>query len=182
VSYSAAAIRRAITDVLTGAVGAVRTVAAGQMLSGVFEGQADAARRAKTLHSADHRFDVRIGRLTQHESSPAGGRGSSYRIARADIFIDVTTAAGTAVQLADRDTLLADILSDCETAAQALAYPRNVEQTAALAATGIVSGLLTGPGGEGIPSVEEPQQDWDKQEIKTRISASALLQITQAVS
>jgi hypothetical protein len=178
VSYSAAAIRAAIKDVLEGAIGSVRTMVDGQMLSGVFEGQADQARKAKSLHSATHRFDVRIGRLAQHEASPVSAIGS-YRLARADIFVDVTTKTATQVQEDARDDVLASVLSDCEQAAQALSYPANVEQSAALEATGIVSGMLTGPGGEGSPVVEEPQQDWEKQEIRTRISAGCVLRIEQ---
>jgi hypothetical protein len=178
VSYPAAAIRSAIKDVLEGSVGSVRTMVGGQMLSGVFEGQADQARKAKTLHSATHRFDVRIASVRQHESSPVSAIGS-YALKRADIFIDVTTKTATQVQEDKRDEVLSAVLSDCEQVAQALSYPTNVEQSAALAATGIVSGMLTGPGGEGSPVVEEPLQDWEKLEIKTRISAGCILRIEQ---
>lgn len=172
----AAAIRAAITDVLEGSIGSVRTMLDGQMLSGVFEGQADGARKAKTLHSAEHRFDVRIGRGRQHEASPVGAIGS-YSLKVYDIFVDVTTKTATQIQEDARDEVLATVVADVEQAAEALSFPANVEQSAALEATGIVSGMLLGPGGDGEPECGEPQQDWDKQEIRTRISASAIIRV-----
>lgn len=178
-SFNAAAVRRAIRDVLEGASGTVRTVASGTMVSGVFEGQQDAAQKAKTL-LAEHRFDVRLASLRNHEASPVGAIGS-YRLARVEIFVEVLTATRTVVQIDARDTLLAAIASDMDEAIQALAFPANVATTAALAATGIVSGLLTGPGGEGVPEWTEVAQDWERQEIRSRISASATLRIEQDV-
>lgn len=178
-SFSAAAVRRAIRDVLEGASGTLRTVEADVMTSGVFAGQHPAAQKAKAL-LADHRFDVRIANLRRHEASPVAAIGS-YRLALADIFVEVTTKTATVVQLTERDETLAAIASDMDDAIQAIAFPGNAAQTAALEATGIVSGMLTGPGGEGVPEWSEVSQDWDAQMIRSRISATATLRIRQSV-
>jgi hypothetical protein len=147
------------------------------MLAGAYDGQADQATNAKILHSATHRFDVQIGRLESHPASPVGAAGS-YRLATAPIEIRVQTKTATQVQLSARDELLATLSSDLELAAQALCMPGNVAATSALAATGIVSGMLAGPGGEGFPVSEIEQQDWERLRITSRISASAIFLIT----
>lgn len=179
-SYSAAAIRSAISDVLEGAHGTVRTLTVGVFGSDVFDGQHGSTQKAKTLQ-VTHGFDVQIGRLTSHEASPVGAIGS-YRIAQADIVVDVVTKLATVVELDRRDTALAAVLSDLEQGAQALGFPGNLTTNAAATATGIVSGMLLGPGGEGAPTVDQLSEDWAKQEIRCRISATALINITQSVS
>lgn len=180
-SYAAAAIRQAVTDVLNGARGVTRVVAAGNMLAGVHEGQTATQRKALALHGATHRYDVELTRLRSHEASPAGGT-SNYRLARLNIAITVTTAAKAVIREDARGTVLAAIMSDLETAAQALAYPGNLEFTAALVPTGIVSGLLSGPDGEGrFPECDIVSQDWAHQLITSRITASCVVNIAQAV-
>ncbi len=179
-SYDAAAIRDAIRDVLTGALGSVRSMAGRDMDAGVFEGQNDSARHAKALLNT-HRFDVRIGRLRSHESSPVGAIGS-HRIAVADITVSVLTATATVVQLTERDELIADVLSDLEQASQALSFPGNLRASDAGNATGIVSGLMLGPGGEGYPEVAEVSQDWQAQEIRSSITGQILILVSQSTA
>jgi hypothetical protein len=177
VSFSAGPIRDAIRDVLIGAVGSVRVVPEDRMAANVFAGQTDTSQHARGLLNT-HRFDVRIARLRNHESSPVAQIGS-YRIAEADIVIDVLTVTKTVAQEDERDTVLATIASDMDDAIQALAFPTNVTQSAALEATGIISGMLLGPGGEGVPEWAEVSQDWKAQEIRSRITCSALLRVHQ---
>ena len=185
-SYPVAAIRQAIREVLEGTTGSVRTVTAGKFLSGVFEGQTDLQQRSRALRkTADpenpewvHRFDVRLGRMTNHESTPVAAIGN-HRIVSLPVTISVTTHTQARILDDRRDEVLALINSDLDTAVQALTWPGNLTQTFAAVATNIVSGLMLGPEGNGYPSLEVTEEDWEKSLIRSLLGGSVLLVVTQ---
>lgn len=181
-------IRDAVRDVLHGDVGSVRTVAADTWLYGTFDGMGDMAERSQAL-SGDaganddppHRFNVTLGRLTAHEASPVAAIGS-YRIGLVPVDIDIVTHTKSKAQQTERNSAIARVRNDGDTAVQALAFPGNLAVTAAAAATGVLSGMLVGPGGEGTPEHEVVAEEWDRNIIRSRIRGAALISITQATS
>ncbi len=184
-SYPAAAIRTAIAELLTGTIGSVRTVAALKMAAGVFDGQPMQTQRALGIQTtvARHRFDVQVGQLRNNPSTPLSNR-SSFRISDLDITILVTSAVSPVSMRTQRETDLALIATDMETACQALAKPGNLTQTNAAVATNLLGGCLYGPGALSTPTVERAIERWDNNEqlVRTVITARGTLQITQAVA
>lgn len=182
-SYPAAAIRTAVRQVLEGASGSVRTLPGSVFRAGVHEGKRAQAKAAKLMHSCDHRFDVQLGRMRNHPSTPVAANGPT-RVVILDVTIDVYTRTKSVVRDEARDEVLALIASDLERAAQALHYPNNLATTAAPEATytRIVGGLLFGPGADGSPELTPVSSDWDAMTIRSRIAASAILDLTQATA
>lgn len=184
-SYSAAALRQAIREVLEGTLGTARTVTAGKFLSGVFEGQTDLQQRSRVLRKTDaetpewvHRFDVRLGQMRNHDSSPVAAIGS-HRIVFIPITISITTHTQSRILDDRRDEVLAMVNSDLDTALQALTWPGNLDQTFSALPTNIVSGMMLGPEGQGYPTAEVTEEDWDKQLLRSLLGGSCLVQVQQ---
>lgn len=184
-SYSAAAVRACIREVCEGAIGATRTVAPAMFRSGVFTGQDEATQRARALVGGDrlgagHRFDVRVTGARSHGSSPVSAL-TSLKILELDIEIAITTHTKSEVQDAKRAERLAEIMSDGETAVQALCYPANLVSTVAGTTTNIIAGLLQGPGSHGAPTWELVEEAWSQNIVRSKISASCLVRVSQNV-
>lgn len=182
-SIAAAAIRTAITELLEGTIGTTRTVTANKFKSGAFEGQPIAATQAKTaITTYNHRFDVRILSLRgKHGASPMSIK-ASHRIERATIEIPLWSHLASTVQDSSRATQREEIENECDMAIQALCYPGNLTQTSAAVTTGIVSGLLVGPDGSGVPTWTVIEENWQRHMLRSVIRASASLIITQAAA
>lgn len=190
-SYDAAAIRLVIAQVLEGTAGTLRTVTGGLFLRGVHEGQTDLAQRARAMRTTEideapvavNRFDVKLGKLKNHEASPSAALGS-YRLCELPVTIEVVTHSKSVIRDSARDASLAELHSILDTALQALHCPGNLSFTAAPAftPTGVVSGMLLGAGGEGAPECEVVSEDWTKNILRSRISGGVLVEITQVTT
>ncbi len=181
-SYASAAIRTSIKELLQGSIGTTRTVSSGKFRYGVFEGQPLGAQQAKAINTSyTSRFDIKLRQMVDHGATPMSIK-SSFSVARFSIEIPIVTTLRSTAQETERDTDLALVASDCDVAIQALCYPGNLTQTSAAVATGIVSGLMVGPEGTGRPHWESVEEDWENHLLRSRISGSVSVVISQAVS
>lgn len=180
-SYSPAAIRQAIREVLDGTLQGPIAVEEGAFAGDVFAGQSVTAQLAKLRQTftARNRFDVRLLRKTTHPASPAGGHSNS-EIAQVEVQIDIQTPTKTLVELEARDDVLQQIASDCNAAITTLRRPEILALTSAGVETGIVSGMLLGPGGDGLPQWELMTEDWDNLRIYSRVSGVVWVHIQPA--
>lgn len=175
-------IKSAIAEVLEGTTGAIRRVPPGTFKRGTFEGQPNTAQKAAAIDpSYSHRFDVKIGSLKTHASTPLANGGPS-RTAYAPITIDITTRLRSTPQDEEREAQRAQIESNANAALVALMYPNNLLFDGNTTPTGIVSGILVGPNGDGHPDWEEVEEAWDKQLHRSRINAAAIVVIDQTVT
>lgn len=181
-AYSPAVIRNAIKSLLQGEIGAVRTVPAGTLVYGTFEGQPAQAARAKAI-TAPHRFDVKVGSQAMHGATPISAK-SSYRISRVPVTVDIVTMLKSTTLEAERDEQRAAAEAVAQTALQALEYPGNLSADASSAPTGIVSGILVGSEGAGHPSWEVVEEDWAKTALlhRSRIVGAVVVTVDQAVA
>lgn len=183
-AINAANIRLAIEELLEGTIGSVRTVTAGVMSGAVFDGQPDAASKALSL-SYRHRFDVELTGFSDNEASPIGSSLSNRRLINLEVSIPIVSRLQSSVQESLRSTVLANVVSDADTAIQALHYAIGsgaLATTNAGGATTIIGGMLAGPNGIGSPTWTLEAQDWDAQEVRSRIDARAIVRVTQATS
>ena len=181
-AYSATAIHNAIRSLLEGAIGAVRVTTPGMFVYGTFDGQAAAATRARALDvTAVHRFDVKLGAHRMHGATPISAK-SSTKISTVPVTIDVTTKFKAATLQTDRDAQRALAADDCQLALQALEYPGNLSQDASANPTGIVSGMLMGDDGKGHPAWEVVEEDWKQLYLRSRISGTVVVAVTQPVN
>lgn len=178
-----AAIRTAIVEVAEGTKTSIRDLDCEVFRFGAFEGQPDAQQIAKLVqsHRARHWFNVTVGKTRSHASTSASNKGNR-RLALFDVRIDIWTHTATVAQEERRKQILDQITEDCELLCQALAYPHNLDATTDGDATGISGGLLEGPGFNGDPEFTLVSEDWKRQIIRSRIDATAHVQIAQAVA
>lgn len=178
-TFYAANVRTAISELLEGTIGNVRTVTAATFKRGVFSGQPDQTAKSLTLQTSTsrHWFDVQFGALRNHASTPVASMGPR-RIGELEITIRVTSNMATANQRTQRETDLGTVLQDCETAAWALAYPNNLLLTNAGASTGLIGGCLLGPGTTSVPEVVVISEDWNRQVVITEIRGRAFVQLS----
>lgn len=179
-------IRGSIKALLDGTTGSVRTVATTVFGYGTFEGQPIAAQQSRAIQQVTkaHRFDIKLGAIVPHASTPMSIK-SSYRIARVPITIDILTTLKSTGQENERDTQRDAIADAADTAIQALSYPGNLltaPATPTALATGIVSGLLLGPDGKGPPQWRVISEDWKAHLLRSAITASAIVVIDQATA
>jgi len=172
-SHSTEHIRTAVIELLNGTTSSIRQMTAATFAFGVFEGQPDGAQRALIADTATgaHRFDVEVGRVSNHESS-SPSFASTRRLVAVRVSIPVWTKVSTTIEQSDRRSRLASIRDDCDAAMQALAYPGNLRQTSGADDTNIASGCLTGL------TWRLERQLWDRGYIVSRIEGQALLRQT----
>ena len=176
-----AAIRTAITEVLRGSSGAVRTVPHGLFEPGVFAGQKLPAQQSKAIdYRYVHRFDLSVSRQVLNAATPMGT--APYRIADYAIAINITTRLMAVTRDDAREETRAHVEGDCDVAIQALNYRHNLDTTLDAQATGIVSGLLKGPDGTATPVWELVEENWEQHLLRSRIVAAATVIQQQAVS
>lgn len=169
--------RTAIIELLEGTLPS-DFVSAGLFAYGVFDGQPLQAQQAAAVQTgiATHRFDVRFTANTDHVSTPS--RRGSKRLLTLGVSVAMWTHVATTAQEADRSTVLADIGDDAAAAMRALGFPHAIEATDDDAATGIVGGLLHGPGGNGFPRWRVVDADWNAQLIRSEIVGSLIIDAT----
>lgn len=176
-------IASAVEDLLEGTLGTTRTVGTTVFGFGTFEGLAMSAQQARTIQTATrrHRFDVRVLDIVPHKSTPISIK-SSHRNVRVSIWIDIATTLKSVAQESDRKSQRAAIANDADTALQALTYPGNLTLDGSGNATNIISGMLMGPDGAGLPTWSVISEDWKTHMLKSSIKASAVVVVTQATS
>lgn len=174
-SYHAANIETAIVEVLEGSGGSVRTMTIGRFAYGVFDGQPLQAQQGKAIQtsSAQHRFDVALVKLNDHESTSIGSN-SNRRVAELAIRIDIFTHLKTTIQQTDRRATRAMVQSDADSAIQALGRANNLSTTVAGLPTNIASGMLL----DLEWSIDE--EDWKSQILRSHINAKAIVSVVQA--
>ncbi len=182
-SIAAAAIRQSIKEVMQGQAGEVRTVDSSKFGYGVFDGQPTAAQQARAIQDADktHRFDIKLGSYELQAASPLSSNAPTRNI-RVPITIGVWTTLRSTAQEAERDEQRDAITADADEAIQALSYRGNLTQDSALRQTNIVSGLLQGPDGKGPPRWRLVSEDWKAHLLRSEITASAIVVVTQPTS
>ena len=177
------AIRTAIIELATGAIGTIRNVDSAVFAFGAFTGQPDAALLAKTIKGATGHnwFNVTLGRVAPHASTSMSAKGNR-RIVAMPVTLDIWTHTKTSAQEQVRVDVLNTLVSDIDDLIQALHYPSNLAATRLAVATTIIGGLLVGPGNSGAPVWSIVDEDWKRQVIHSRIEAAALVTISQAVA
>lgn len=181
------AIERGIVAIMDGthvqALAAdIRFVEPGIFLFGAFDGQAPGGTKARTVDeaTANYRFDLILGEIETHESSPVS-RKANHKIVRLGLTVKVWRHLRTEIQESRRRQDRYDMAREMDIAIQALAYPGNLAEDgqASPSPTGIISGCLLGPGGQGDPIKTDPAEDWDERHLTAQIEASALIKVTQ---
>ena len=133
-----AAISTAIGEVLTGSLGSTRTVPAGTFSEGVHDGSSEAQMNQRAL--AGPRFFVR---LEDPSRLPAVGPSTSNRVVlEMGVKVVLTYLAPQEIRATGRRAIEATAIDNGETVRRALEWPGNLTQTAAGAATGLVSGCI----------------------------------------
>jgi len=182
-TIASAAIRTSIKELLQGTIGTTRTVGSTLYGYGIFIGQPTMAQQALTIQSGTKRsrFDIRLSSMIPHPSTPLSIK-SSYRNIVVGVEIDINTTLNSTAMETARNTQREVIESDADVAIQALCYPGNLTTTSASVATGIIGGMLFGPGGKGTPAWQVTSEDWTTHILRSVIKASAIIQVTQATS
>jgi hypothetical protein len=182
-AFSSANIQTAIIELLEGTIGSIRTITAARLKYGVFNGQPDAAKQARLLQETTgaYWFDIEFDAHERHAGTPLSIRDSTA-ILKQDITIRIYKHLDSSVQESNRRADNAAIQTLMDDVVQVITFPSNLTQTAAAGATGIISGLLTGPGGAGHPRMTAPTFDWVNQILEGSVQAAALIEITQAVA
>lgn len=177
------AIRTAIIELATGAIGTIRLVDDAVFAFGAFTGQPDPALLAKTVQEKKGRnwFNVTLGRVVSHAATSMSAKGDR-RIVAMPVTLDIWTHVKTSAQEQARVDALDTLVSDADDLIQALHYPGNLTTTRQSVATTIIGGLLVGPGNSGAPVWSIVDEDWKRQVIHSRIEAAALVTISQAVA
>lgn len=172
-----APIRQVIAEVLEGSHGSLRPNP-GTFRHGVFEGMDDAAKQSRLVQTGtvEHWFDVTCGAFRTHPAS-AIASSAPNAIKELPITITVWTHLPTEPQLDDRDAILANIASDCETACQALAYVGNLAQTEAAVATNIVSGVMRSVSNDRQPEWQVVEENWVKKWVKSQIIGNVIVTV-----
>ena len=172
------ALRTAITEVMEGDMGTLRPEP-GVFEYGAFEGQPLEAMLAKLRQTstATHWFDVRVGEHRTHEASAISARMTT-RLAQVPITIDVFTGLKSEPQESERSTILAQVMSDCETAAQALAYVGAIDATSASVSTGVISGVMRDSSNRGTAEVSIVDENWARRYVRSQIVGAVIVEET----
>lgn len=181
-SFSSGALRTAIREVMEGAaVLPVRTVPVGLFKRGAFAGRSVEALQAMCRETDDarNRFDVRLSSGRAHALTPLSTTGS-YRIDTIGLTIDIVAGLPSEVEDDEIDDAIEQAVDDMHTALEALKIARSIETTQAGESTNVAGGCLTGPSGDGYPDASW-DADWGAQLFRGRISAAAIVHITQEV-
>lgn len=172
----ATAILTAVREALEDAGGTLRTIAATRFDGGLYDGlDVD----AQTLRALDTPIaEARLISIDRHPDSPP--RMHSMSLLTVNIEVDVVRSATLEHKLTDatRDTLKGLAAQDSDVIAQALTYPGNLTQTAAAAATNLVSGMLIHEGS----SIEAAFDGATGARITSTHTFRGVVNVTQATS
>lgn len=174
-ALDAKAIARAIRNLLNGELRSVRSIGIETFQEGSDEGAANIA-QAKTLPT----FKIVFGDISDHVASPMSNTASRALLVIGVVII-LTHAIPSVVE--DDEDAQSTALNDAELVLKAIQWPGNLSDDGEFAPfpTGIIDGLLVGPGGEGRPSATR-ETDFDALTITTTISASAIVDVHQEIS
>lgn len=174
-SFAAANIETAIVEVLEGSGGSARTMTIGRFAYGAFDGQPLQAMQGKAIQTstAQHRFDVALTKVADHESTNSGAN-SNRRVVEVAVRIDIFTHLKTTIQQTDRRATRAMVQSDADSAIQALGRANNISTTVAGLPTNIASGMLL----DLEWSIDD--EDWKSQILRSHIDAKCIVAVVQA--
>jgi len=170
-TLATSAITTAIREVIEDGTGSVRTITSGDYLPGETS--------ARSVPGLSHdaliapRAEVRIVETARHEASPA--ITGSFQLVALEIEIRLVRSL-TTFKLLDHDARQAvyDLAArDGDVLAQALTWPGNLTQTAASAATGLVSGCLRTDWRSAVGTVEADGSDHGRLVTTHRFTAIA---------
>lgn len=190
----AAAIRAVISDALKGFVGENRRMPPHVFVRARFSTRTLEQKQliANSLASPTrHAFDIVLTPVVDNAATSISSSSSS-RIANiaVQIFILTPTPKGACECEVGfgkpqdngiteaQDAAIDSEISDLDDAVQALSYPGNLTVTEAGRVTHIVSGMLLGPNGTGVPEYRITNQDWESMFIESRILARAIVTVT----
>lgn len=170
------AITTAIRRVLTGYLGETRRLTVEDFL----EGQPADKPANKAIALTAPAIDVKLGASRRSQASPLSA-SASRAIKTIEIEIAVTWALPSIIEANRRYVVRAGANELTESAVQALGFPGNLSDDGGTpsVSTGLVSGMLFGPGDEPIPSIESVEEDWDKLRMLVTIGARAEVVVTQ---
>lgn len=128
-------------EVIDTAAGTLRTISASRFSGSLDESSVDDEHANASVE--DPRFDVSISGISRHPSSPP--MISNTVLYNVDVTVTIVRYLGGMESIDDdtRDTAKANAIVDGDMLCQALMFPGNMTQTAAGAATGLASGLLS---------------------------------------
>ena len=176
-----AAVRTAVRELAEGTIGSSATVPVGLFAYGVYDEQPTQAQQALAaqVQDARHRFDVVVGRVARHPSSPVSAL-SKRRIVTLPVTVNIYTKLATTAQEAQRSADLERIPDDADTLIRALNRPHNLDATDGGVLTRVVSGMMLGPGGDGAPEWELIDEGRDKGVARSRITGACIVDVLQA--
>ncbi len=166
-AINAAAILKAVEQLIDGKIGTVRVVGTSQLERGhgPFPYQA----------LSKPRYELSFETMGQHEQSPVAAIGS-HRLDQLQINIEVHHKFRSRIQEDKRREVVANALYHADIIKQAVAFPNNLAATSSGTATNIVSGMLLQVDRDVVA------EDWDAGELVTMISGTAIIRVTQATS
>lgn len=144
-----------LREVLDSAQGTLRTIAAGRFDSGLYDGLDVDAQALRALDIPI--VEASIASTGHHPASPSVMGNLAFRSIEVEVRVVRSATLAHKLNTTTRDTLRGLAAQDADVIAQALTYPGNLTQTAAAAATGLVSGCLRYP--EGGSSIETDFED-----------------------
>lgn len=166
---AATPIRKAISELLEGAIGTTRKLAATDIdpytedLSGLLQ--------------INSRYEIEFPRSERNPSTPVSAIGS-HKVDTQEVLINIHHKLESNVQEDERDEVLESVVLLGDKIRQALGYPNNLDTTASATATGIVSGMLI----ELTHDIDPPNWEEDPPRITSQIRGKAILHITQATA
>jgi hypothetical protein len=189
VTFRGGNVRQAGRDVVEGAMGPYASRLAGLFLYNAVDGTYQP--NAHVPLGEPTSYDIELGELGPHEASPMAARGT-YRLASLLVtFRFVTKIPPNQLHSKPpqtdhdiRDIIAAGITERLDLIAQSLATPECVTYTAAAEPTGIISGLMRSPDGNGFPEVSAGVWEWgtppEPRRVTHEIRARAIVQIDRA--
>jgi hypothetical protein len=177
-NLATSAILTAIREVIEDGTGSVRTITSGDYLPGETSARSIPGLSRDALIAP--RAEVRLVETTRSEASPA--ITGSFQLLALDLEIRLVRSL-TTFKLLDHDArqaVHALAALDGDVLAQALTWPGNLTQTAAAAATGLVSGCLRTDWRSAVGTVEADGSDLGR--LITIHRFTAIAQVALATS
>jgi hypothetical protein len=175
VALDIVAIHAAIREVLDGVFAGTRDIA-----PGTYQVGSPDAKASHAMSLTAPTYEIEIPSVERHGAAPMS-TGAAHSIETINLDITFTYALPAVVDVSERYATQAAMMQNANLAIQALTHQGNLTTTDGGTATGIVSGMLFGPGGMGYASVDH-DRDWAALVGKTTIHASAVVIVTQATS
>jgi hypothetical protein len=170
---TATAILTAIEELATGAIGSVRTMTAGELELGAYDGIADRTLAERVL--VKPRFEAHLE--TTGRNKHVAPRTASVQIDDVALKLRIAVRGELELRADQRAASRGRLLSLAERLTEALTWPRNLAATSAAVATGLVSGCL-----HVVGPWKVAREDYKKKLLVIEASAKGRVQSTAPVT